>query len=146
VREGVDVLNDDDHTPDALDHRLDQALAGALVPPALPAGFHARLRDEVVAEMAGELARQRRVLEAQHQRELAALRKGYVRLRRETLAVVLAVAFTGGVLVTWAAPWLRAVLGVDLSLLMPLVAVSLGMAVGAGVWVERFGLPGWLRR
>lgn len=138
-------MNDDDRTLDALDRRLDQALASALMPPALPAGFHARLRDAVVAEMAGELARQRRVLEEEHRRELAALRKGYVRLRRETLAVVLATAFTGGVLVTWAAPWLRGVLGVDLSLLLPLVAVSIGMAVGAGVWVERFGLPGWVR-
>lgn len=138
-------MNDDDRAPDALDQRLDQALASALTAPALPPGFHARLHDAVVAEMAGELARQRRALEEEHRRELAALRKGYVRLRRETLAVVLATAFTGGVLVTWAAPWLRAVLGVDLSLLLPLVAVSIGMAVGAGVWVERFGLPGWVR-
>jgi len=140
----------DDRTPDAFDddfdHRLDQALARMLPPPALPAGFHTRLRNAVVADMAGELARQRQLLEAQHQRELAALRKGYVRLRRETMAVVVAVAFTAGVLVTWAAPWLRAVLGVDLSLLLPLVAVGIGMAVGAGVWVERFGLPGWVRR
>lgn len=135
----------DDHAPDAFDQRLDKALASALTAPALPPGFHARLRDAVVAEMAGELARQRRLLEEEHRRELAALRTGYVRLRRETLAVVLATAFTGGVLVTWAAPWLRVVLGVDLSLLLPLVAVSLGMAVGAGVWVERFGLPGWVR-
>lgn len=140
----------DDHRPDAfadgLDHRLDQALASALPPPALPAGFHARLHDAVVAEMVGELARQRQALEAQHRRELAALRTGYVRLRRDTLAVVLATAFTGGVVVTWAAPWLRAVLGVDLSMLLPLAAVGIGMAVGAGVWVERFGLPGWVRR
>lgn len=139
-------MNDDYRAPDALDQRLDQALARTLVAPPLPAGFHARLRDAVVSEMAGELARQRRVLEEEHRRELATLRSGYVRLRRETLAVVLAVAFTGGVVVTWAAPWLRVVLGVDLSLLLPLVAVSIGMAVGAGVWVERFGLPGWARR
>lgn len=138
-------MNREDDPTDDFDRRLDQALVHALAPPPLPTGFHARLHDAVVAEMAGELARQRRQLEEEHHRELAALRSGYVRLRRETLAVVLAAAFTGGVVVTWAAPWLRAWLGVDLSLLMPLVAVSLGMAVGAGVWVERFGLPGWVR-
>lgn len=138
-------MNREDNPTDDFDRRLDQALARTLAAPALPDGFHARLRDAVVAEMAGELARQRRQLEEEHRRELAALRSGYVRLRRETLAVVLAVAFTGGVVVTWAAPWLRSWLGVDLSLLLPLVAVGIGMAVGAGVWVERFGLPGWMR-
>lgn len=133
------------------DDRLDQALAAALPPPPLPAGFHARLHAALRAEVAADLAAQRRQLQDEHRRALARLQSGYVRLRRETLALVLAVAFTAGAAVAWAAPWLRAALGVDLSLLLPLAALAIGALAGAGVWVQRLGWPAvltvaWLRR
>ncbi len=128
----------------AADVALDAALAAALAPPALPAGFQARLQAAWTALAAEDLARQRRALEAEHARELEALRRGYVRLRRDTLAMVLGAAFTAGVVAAWAVPWLREALGIDLTTLAPLLAVTLGMAAGAGVWVERFGLP-WRR-
>jgi hypothetical protein len=137
------------HLPD--DDGLDRALAAALVPAPLPAGFETRLHAAVLAELAADLAAQRRRLEDDHRRELARLQQGYVRVRRETLVTVLAVAFTAGAAVAWAAPWLRAVLGVDLSLVLPLAALAIGAAAGAGVWVQRLGWPGlprlgWLRR
>lgn len=129
------------------DPALDDALTRLLPPPALPAGFHARLQAAHAAEAAHDLARQRRELENEHARRLAALERGYVRLKRDTLMTVLAMAFTTGAVAHWALPWLRETLGVDLSELVPLLAVAIGMAVGAGVWVERFGFPrGLLRR
>ncbi|WP_374563430.1 hypothetical protein [Ideonella sp.] len=129
------------------DPALDDALSRALPPPALPAGFHARLQAAMVAEAAHDLAQQRRELEEEHARRLAALERGYVRLKRDTLATVIAAAFTAGAVVQWGVPWLHATLGIDLSSLVPLLALVIGLAVGAGVWVERFGFPrAWLRR
>ncbi len=128
------------------DPALDDALSRALPPPALPAGFHGRLQAAIAAEAAHDLARQRRELEEEHARRLAGLERGYVRLKRDTLAMVLAVAFTAGAVVQWGLPWLHATLGIDLSSLVPLLAPAIGMAVGAGVWVDRFGLPRAWRR
>jgi len=133
--------------PPPNDHdALDQALAAVLRGPVLPDGFDARLHVARATEAAADLARQRREAEAEYAHELAALRSGYVRLRRDTLAVVLAVAFTAGAVVTRVVPWLREAHGVDVSTLLPLLAVAIGMLAGATVWVERFGWPRWLRR
>lgn len=134
---------DDDLDP-SQDASLDRALRQALAPPALPAGFHDRLQAAWVRQAADDLARQRRALEAEHARGLETLQRGYVRLKRDTLALVLAAAFTAGAVATWAVPWLRETRGIDLSTLLPLLAVAIGMAAGAGVWVDRFGLP-WKR-
>lgn len=129
---------------DDLDRALDHALARSLPQPALPAGFQARLHASLVNEATLDLARQRRRLEQEqqeHARHLAALQSGYVRMKRDTLATVLAVAFSGGAVAHWALPWLRQNVGVDLSELVPLLAVAIGMVAGASVWIERFGLP-----
>ncbi|HEX5686971.1 MAG TPA: hypothetical protein VFY73_23410 [Ideonella sp.] len=124
-----------------LDRALDQALAHSLPAPELPAGFHARLQAALADEAAHDLARQRRELEAEHARQLALLQRGYVRVKRDTLAMVLAVAFSAGAVVHWALPWLHETAGIDLSELVPLIAVVIGLVAGASVWVERFGVP-----
>ena len=129
---------------DELDRSLDRALARALPRPQLPAGFQARLHAALVNEATLDLARQRRRLEQEqqeHARHLAALQSGYVRMKRDTLAMVLAVAFSAGAVAHWGLPRLHETLGVDLSGLVPLVAVAIGLAAGASVWIERFGLP-----
>lgn len=141
-------MNHDPHTLPPDEVALDRALAAALPPPGLPAGFHARLIAAIQAPADEALAGQRRQLEAEHRREMAALRSGFVRLRRETLAMVLAVAFTAGAVAHWAVPWLQARWGLDLSSLLPALAGLIGLATGAAVWVERFGwprLPLWRR-
>ena len=140
-----------EHPDDDLNRALDQALARSLPAPTLPAGFHARLQAALADEAVHDLARQRRELEAEHARQLALLQRGYVRMKRDTLAMVLAVAFSAGAVVHWALPWLRETAGIDLSELVPLIAVVIGLVAGASAWVERFGLPsgalrGLLRR
>jgi hypothetical protein len=136
------------HTPtdadDTLPRGVDEALAIALAAAPLPEGFHDRLHAAWRALAAEDLARQRLKLENEHARQLEALQRSYVRLKRDTLALVLAVAFTSGVVVAWALPWLRDTHGIDLSSLAPLLAVGIGMAAGAMAWVDRFGLP-WRR-
>ena len=131
---------------DALPGGLDAALGRALSPPPLPEGFHDGLQAAWRALAAEDLARQRRALEAEHARQLEALDRGYLRIKRDTLALVLAVAFTAGAVAAWALPWLRDVHGVDLSSLAPLVAVGIGMAAGALAWIDRLGWPSWARR
>jgi len=138
------MTNEADGFHSSLDRALDRALGDALSPPGLPAGFHSRLHAAWAQQAADDLARRRRALEAEHARQLDALQQGYVRLKRDTLALVLAVAFTAGAAATWVVPWLRETRGIDLSTLLPLMALTIGMVVGAGVWVERFGLP-WRR-
>lgn len=129
---------------DELFRGLDAALGRALPPPPLPQGFQDRLHAAWRALAAEDLARQRRALEAEHERQLQALQQGYVRLKRDTLALVLAVAFTAGAVVAWALPWLRETHGIDLSSLAPLLAVGIGMVAGAVAWMDRFGVP-WRR-
>lgn len=144
----MNVLPDDDLN-DALDQALERALGRSLSAPELPMGFHARLHAMLANEAAQDLARQRRRLEeeqAEHARHMAALQRGYVRMKRDTLAMVLAVAFSAGAVAHWALPRLHATLGIDLSDLVPLLAVAVGMVAGASVWVERFGFPRVWRR
>lgn len=131
---------DDDKLGDPLDH----ALAAALGSPPLPADFHARLNAAWRRLTADELTRRRQLAETEHAQQIDALRRGFVRLRWETLALIVAVAFTAGAGALWAMPRLRETLGVDLSTLMPSIALTIGLLSGAVVWIERFGLP-WRR-
>lgn len=134
-------------TPDEPDDvLLDAALGRALAAPRLPEGFNDRLHAAWRAKLAEDLARQRLALEADHARRLEALERGYVRLKRDTLALVLAVAFATGAVAAWALPWLRETYGIDLSSLAPLLAVGIGMGAGALAWIDRLGWPSWARR
>jgi hypothetical protein len=135
-----------DDLDDALPRGLDAALGRAWTTPSLPEGFHDRLHAAWRALAAEDLARQRRALEAEHARQLEALDRGYLRIKRDTLALVLAVAFTAGAVTAWGLPWLREVHGIDLSSLAPLLAVGIGMAAGALAWIDRLGWPRWARR
>ena len=141
-------MNETNETPKSYpeDDALDRALAAALPTPSLPAGFAASLHTARAAEAALDLARQRHRLEEEYERDLAALRSGYVRMRRDTLATVLGIAFAAGAVVAWGVPWLRATYGIDLSTLLPLLVLAAGLGAGATAWVERFGWPRWARR
>lgn len=133
-----------EQAPDrAPDRALDRALAAALQAPALPPRFRLNLMVALHHEAVQDLATRRVALETEHARQLAALHAGHVRLRRDTLGLVLAAAFAAGAVATVALPWLREVAGMDAAVLMPLLAVALGASAGLGVWVNRMGLPRW---
>jgi hypothetical protein len=128
----------------ATDQALDRALAAALLAPTLPATFRLDLATAMHREALHDLTAQRAALEADHAQERAALRAGHLRLRRDTLALVVGVAFTAGAVATAALPWLREWSGADAALLMPVLAVGLGLGTGWAVWMARQGrLQDW---
>lgn len=131
---------------DAFDTFLDEGLRAALPPPAAPAGLHAAVWEAVRREATGTLAMQRAELEADRARQLAALRQGFVQIRRDTLAMVVGVAFTTGAVVNATLPWLSATLQLDLAVLLPSLALTIGLAVGASVWAQRLGGARWHAR
>lgn len=122
---------------------LDRALAVSLRAPALPADFRADLRRAIEGAADQALRERRAELEVERLRALGDLQAGYVRVRRDTLVMVLAAAFTAGAAATVGLPWMAQALGVQASTLAPLLAVLAGLGAGGVVWAERFGLPRW---
>ena len=122
-------------TPD--EQRLDQALQLALEPPALPEQFRRRLMVALQRDTLADLAKRRATLEAEHERLSQQVRRGYIRVRRDTLALGAGLAFATGALATVCLPWLQAATGLDAAALMPTLAVAMGAATTLGVW--------WLR-
>lgn len=135
----ADPLDGNPQSDDAL-HR---DLARALPPPVLPAGFIESLHAAVERDAVADLAQRRRDLEREHERLREEMQAGYVRLRRDTLAIALVVAFVAGLCATLALPWLASVAGANAAALAPWLAVVVGFGVGAQVWIERRGWPRW---
>jgi hypothetical protein len=85
----------------------------------------------------------RGALEADHLQRLEELRAGYIRVRRKTLAIRLAVAFTAGGGPIVVLPWLPAAISTDVSTLALWFATLIGLGIGTIVPLQRFGLPRW---
>ncbi len=126
---------------DALEHALDQRLSQALAPPPLPAHFRARLLAVTAQGQAGGVLVRKRALEREYAASCEQLRSGQVRLQRDTAALILGIVFTAGVCAHRALPWLHTMWGVEAAVALPALAVLIGLAAGASVWVERFGIP-----
>jgi len=118
---------------------LNQGLRQALVPVPLPTTFRTQLMATVHLEGLQSLAQRRQELEREHAQALQQLHSGHVRLQRDTLALVVAAAFTAGTCANLALPWLNDALGASAAAVMPLVAVLIGVATGASVWWDRLG-------
>ena len=120
---------------------LDGALSTILQPPALPADFHVALRRAIELETERDTLARRRAMEADHAQRLAELRAGYVRVRRDALAIALAISFTLGAGISVALPWLVSAIGNDIPALAPVLAALVG--IGAAVLVVRLGSVRW---
>jgi len=139
-----DLLNDP-----ALDAALDVALAHALKAPPSPSALQASVWQRIAMEQAQELASRKAAAEAEWQMASQQLDEQKVQMTRDTLAMVLGLAFTAGTVVATLGPavmangqWIDAH---SQSFVLPGLAVLVGMAAGALVWVERLGWPRWLR-
>ncbi len=131
----------DDSPPDGLLARsLDLALAKSLRAPALPTGFREQLRAAVVRVAPDERAQLRAALEREHAAQLAELKKGYVRLRQQTLGLLIGAGFAAGLLVTLALPWLKAHFGDNGVFALPVVGVAIGLALSLSAWWQRSSL------
>ena len=123
---------------------LDLALQQALATPPLPDGFRAGLMSAVLQQALVDVASRKRALELEHAQSLQQLRRGHVRLQRDTLALLLLIAFTAGACTHLALPWLHSVLGIEPSAAMPALALVIGLAASASVWLDRFARTGLL--
>jgi hypothetical protein len=131
-----------------LDAAVDAALARALSPPALPAGFQIRLQATLAQQACG--ADQRALSRAQAQREqwqhLAALDADYLRLRRRTLGTLIGGAFAAGAAVAVAFPWLQASFGPNAIYVLAALGALVGLGIGTASWIGRVRLPNLLAR
>lgn len=126
--------------PPALpDDDLDRALACTLKPPPLPDSFRLGVMVAMQQELMNDLSRRRAELEASHRAQQAHMRQDYVRLRRDTLALGVGLAFSCGALSAWALPWLQTFTGMDAAHLMPSLAVAVAALTTVGVWGLRLG-------
>lgn len=123
---------------------LDRALPKALRAPPLPDGFRAGLLSAVLRDAASDLASRKHALELEYAQALQRLQRGHVRLQRDTLALILVIAFSAGACANLALPWLQNVLAIDPAVTVPVLALVIGLAAGASVWLDRFARPGWL--
>ena len=130
-------MNKHPHEITPAEHALDLALARSLTPPPLPEGFRWKLMAAMQQQALDDMARRRAALEAEHLRLQQDMQQGYVRVRRDTLALGVGLAFAAGAVATVALPWLQARTGLDAATLMPTLATLVGAATAVGVW--------WLR-
>lgn len=131
-------------TPLSDDEALDQALARALVPPALPSGFRGRLMAALTRADQTDLEARRRMLEREHRELQQVLASDSVRLRWRTLGYLIGGAFVAGIGAAIGMPWIRATFGANSDYVLVLMWVGLGLAVGGISWVRRNGAPEWL--
>lgn len=128
---------------------LQQALDGALMrsnpPPQLPAGFRVRLLAAVARQAPLNIPASRMTLAAEHERQLAELRSGYVRLQRRTLGMMIGAAFATGALVAVAMPWIRTQFGEVGLLVVPMAGALAGVIIGAMTWLRNSGALRLLR-
>jgi hypothetical protein len=130
-------MTDPEHQGREWNRALDAALKRALPPPALPSQFRARLQSALTREAHANLSGARSRLELEQRERLAELEAGYLRLRRRTLGNLVGGAFTAGVAVALALPWLREILGADAALALSGLGTVVGLAIGIAFWAGR---------
>lgn len=121
------------------EHALDKALRAALPPPQLPGTFRTQLMALLQAQTLNDMELRRNMLEDEHRRALGVLRAGHVQLQRNTLALVVVIAFTAGACANLILPWLSSMTGVSSAVMVPLLALAIGIGTGFRVWWERLG-------
>ena len=126
------------------DRVLDRALQKSLRAPPLPDGFRSGLLSAALRDTASDLESRKRALELEYAQALQRMQRGHVRLQRDTLALILVIAFTAGACANLALPWLENVLAIDPAVTLSVLALLIGLEAGASVWLHRFARPGWL--
>jgi hypothetical protein len=121
-----------------LDAALDHALAQALRAPAIPANFRGQL-DAALARAAVDESAARTRLERERRERQAELEAGYVRLRRETLRMLVGGAFVAGAASVLLLPWFNATFGAHAALAISAAGALTGLAIAMASWLRRAG-------
>lgn len=117
---------------------LHLALQQALSPPALPTGFRAQLLKDVLQESLLDMESRKRALDLEYAQSLRRLHRGYVRLQRDTLALILVIAFTLGACVHFALPWLHTLLTIETAQTVTMLGATICLCVGITVCLVRY--------
>lgn len=118
---------------------LHLALQQALRPPALPTGFRAQLLKDVLQESLLDMESRKRALDLEYAQSLRHLHRGYVRLQRDTLALILVIAFTLGACVHFALPRLHMLLTMETAQTVTMLGATICFCIGATVCLVRYG-------
>jgi hypothetical protein len=110
---------------------LDQPLGDVLKAPDLPPDFRARLIARVMQESLLQMECRKSELEREHAKALEQLHHGYVRMQRNTLATVIALAFTTGACAPLVLPWIQQTFALTSTVATTWVAAAAGLAVSA---------------
>lgn len=137
VTDAADLSMADDNSVEQGDV-LHRALQQALNPPALPAGFRAQLLSAALQESLLDVEARKRALDLEYAQSLRRLHRGYVRLQRDTLALILVIAFTLGACVHLALPWITTLLTMETMLPVTMLGATICLCVGATVCVARY--------
>ncbi len=124
--------------PTEQDRALDLALRHALRAPKVPDGFRAQVMHAVLQESVRDLEARKRALDLEHAQARQHLQRSFVRLSRDTLALIVVVAFAAGALANLALPWLQSAMAIDRVVSAPVLALVIGLCAGASVWRDRF--------
>lgn len=133
----IHSIESEEITPEQ-DRALDLALQQTLCPPRVPDGFRSRLLNAVLQETVQDVAVRKRALDLEYKQARLRLHRGYVRISRDTLALIVVLAFTAGALANLVLPWLQSFLSVDMAASAPMLALVIGLCAGASVWWDRF--------
>jgi Flp pilus assembly protein TadB len=120
---------------DGLEQALDRALAASLVPPRPSPQLRVRLQAAMAQETDARIAQAHRLFEKEHRERQAALHAQYVKLRRQTLGVVVGGAFAAGAAATAVLPWLTAQLGRSSPVAVVCTGMLVGLAIGVAFWL-----------
>ena len=124
--------------PTEQDRALDLALRHALRAPKVPDGFRARVMLAVLQESVRDLEARKRALDLEHAQARQRLHRSYVQMSRDTLVLIVVVAFAAGALANLALPWLQSAMAIDPAVSAPMLALVFGLCAGASVWRDRF--------
>lgn len=126
--------------PLALEQALDHALTRSLRPPILSAAFRRGLEATIARSGQSDHARLRAQLEREHRQLISELHSGYIRVSRGTLITLIAAAFTSGIALVVAMPWLTEQFGRNVVLVLSGIGAAVALVCGALTWWPRSAL------
>jgi hypothetical protein len=125
---------------DSAERALDAALSNALRQPLLPAEFRSRLTAQIAC--LGESARIQTLgarIEREHRKRLEELDAGYVRMHRNTVALMIGGTFAAGASVVVLLPVLADVFGSSAAFVLTLLGALAGLAAAMTTWTRVSG-------
>ena len=127
------------------DVQLDRALRRIIIAPDLPAGFRQRLTAAIARSAPEDVAGLRQRLERERLEQLMELHEDSMRLKLKTLGALIGGAFTAGVGLTLAWPWISATFAPHGDIALLTICVGIGLVIAVTSWLQRTDQAPWER-